>query len=156
MKVRPATESDFHALKNLFQLENAFSASLEPEHVIPTTDVFREEEIKKLIDAEATLLIVGEKSGAVTGLLLCHHEKVEAKRWLPEQNRLYIEQVFVGPDFRRQGVASALIDHAAQWGKSRGSTAIYLDVWASNTAARALYKKLGLEEKQVFMKLGLD
>ena len=48
----------------------------------------------------------------------------------------------VAPDYRRQGVAHALLAALLE----SFSGAIYLEVRASNTAARSLYKSLGFEE----------
>ena len=54
--------------------------------------------------------------------------------------------VAVHPDFRRQGVARALILALIGELKKRGSRCLTLEVRASNEAAIALYKKHGFEE----------
>ena len=54
--------------------------------------------------------------------------------------------IAVHPDFRRQGVARALILALIGELKKRGSRCLTLEVRASNEAAIALYKKHGFEE----------
>ena len=51
--------------------------------------------------------------------------------------------IAVHPDFRRQGVARALIPALVEELKKRGSRCLTLEVRASNAPARALYEKLG-------------
>ncbi len=51
--------------------------------------------------------------------------------------------VAVHPDFRRQGVAQALILALTEELKKRGSHCLTLEVRASNDPARALYESLG-------------
>ena len=51
--------------------------------------------------------------------------------------------VAVHPDFRRQGVARALILALTEELKNRGSHCLTLEVRASNDPARALYESLG-------------
>lgn len=54
--------------------------------------------------------------------------------------------VAVHPDFRRQGVAKALILALVDALKERGSHWLMLEVRQSNAPARALYAKLGFAE----------
>ena len=54
-----------------------------------------------------------------------------------------IMNVAVHPDYRRQGIAEALINNLVNDLKTRGSHALMLEVRASNDPAIALYEKLG-------------
>ncbi len=54
--------------------------------------------------------------------------------------------VAVHPDFRRQGIAEALVNTLVEQLKEMGSHCLTLEVRASNTPAIALYEKLGFSE----------
>lgn len=54
--------------------------------------------------------------------------------------------VAVHPDFRRQGIAEALITGLVEHLKTIGSRCLTLEVRASNAPAIALYEKLGFSE----------
>ena len=54
--------------------------------------------------------------------------------------------VAVHPDFRRQGIAEALVNGLVDQLKAMGSHCLTLEVRASNAPAIALYEKLGFSE----------
>lgn len=56
-----------------------------------------------------------------------------------------ITNVATHPDFRRRGLASALLEALKKEASERGIESIFLEVRRSNTAARELYQKQGFE-----------
>lgn len=57
---------------------------------------------------------------------------------------LYIHQISVEPEFRGQGVGSALIETVQSAGKELGITILALDTWSFNETARSFFGKLEL------------
>lgn len=57
----------------------------------------------------------------------------------------YMQDVYVAPDFRKQGIARALIGELARFGMEAKWARIYWLTEASNEAAQALYKDLGMK-----------
>lgn len=55
--------------------------------------------------------------------------------------------MLVAPGHRRRGVGDALLDACVAWGRDAGASELVLHVFPHNTAAAALYRKHGFEER---------
>ena len=86
----------------------------------------------------ADLLVARAEEGAGPGLaaFLC--------AWIVA-GELHINNIAVHPAYRRRGVASQLLEEILGRAKARGATAGYLEVRASNEAAKALYHRYGFK-----------
>ena len=56
-----------------------------------------------------------------------------------------IASLCVAPDCQRQGLGAYLLHTLLQTAKKRGAASVFLEVRASNTAARHLYEKTGFQ-----------
>ncbi|MGI5523751.1 GNAT family N-acetyltransferase [Micromonospora sp. CA-259024] len=83
--------------------------------------------------ADGTLVAIGR--GTVTG----------QGRWLG------LSLIEVLPEARRQGLARAVIAALAGWGVSAGATHAFLQVEQRNTAAVALYRRLGFTTHHTYL-----
>jgi ribosomal protein S18 acetylase RimI-like enzyme len=63
---------------------------------------------------------------------------------------LYITDLYVKPEFRRQGVATALIERVRGWGWVNGVNRFSL-VLPTNSAAHGLYAKIGFKPIQTML-----
>ncbi|MFX1516674.1 MAG: GNAT family N-acetyltransferase [Promethearchaeota archaeon] len=62
---------------------------------------------------------------------------------LDPQGSMYVAELFVHPEYRRQQIGFSLLKKAILLGKNSGATSIWLHVEKENTKALALYRKLG-------------
>lgn len=63
----------------------------------------------------------------------------------------YVLLLFVEPQHRRRGLATALLQHGHQWAQQRGDRQIALQVLSRNEPALQLYQKLGYTPDSVLM-----
>lgn len=57
----------------------------------------------------------------------------------------YMQDVYVDPAFRQQGIARALVGAVAEAGRAQGWSRLYWLADADNAAAQALYKNMGIK-----------
>ncbi|MBD2234117.1 GNAT family N-acetyltransferase [Phormidium tenue FACHB-1052] len=64
----------------------------------------------------------------------------------------YVLMLYVAPEHRRQGIATALLAVAHRWAQQQGHRQISLQVFSDNPAAQALYQSLGYYPEAVLLK----
>ena len=64
--------------------------------------------------------------------------------------------LFVAPSARRQGIARALMNAASEWATAQGAARLDLETARDNYPGQALYRDLGYELDEVFLKFSLD
>ena len=106
----------------------------------------RDEEVtsetwSRLIDPESKVCgLVAEQDGALVGLVhYILHPTTGAVR-----DACYMQDVFVAPEVRRQGIAKKLVEHLSAIGKKEKWARMYWLAEAENENAQALYKSLGV------------
>ena len=89
-----------------------------------------------ITDNPASRCWVAESEGRTVGVIVA---------WLLV-DELHVATIATHPDFRRQGIAQALLSHALKLAVKEGAVSSFLEVRAGNLAAQALYRKFGYEE----------
>ena len=84
-------------------------------------------------------LDIGEVVGFASGTALMHPDKPTA---------FFIQEVGVAEAFRRQGIATRLIERIIDLARDRGCEEIWLATEGNNAPARGLYRKLGSDETE--------
>ena len=64
--------------------------------------------------------------------------------------------LFVVEAARRQGIARALMNAASDWARAQGAARLDLETARDNYRGQALYRDLGYELDEVFLKFSLD
>lgn len=122
-------EREFFAWYSLLA-EYAASAgiTLSDEHVM---------RVFTALQAPGAFALVAQEDGAVVGLV--HVRRFE--RLVTERSGFEIEDLFVAQDARRQGVATALVEHARTRAEQDGPTTLRWTAQQDDPAAKALQEK---------------
>jgi ribosomal protein S18 acetylase RimI-like enzyme len=95
-----------------------------------------------LIDAgEAVVLLGGDGPDGIVVL------RFRPALWT-ETLDAYLEELYVAPELRGQGLGQALLEAALELARSRGAGYINLETSVDDRAARSLYEKLGFTNRE--------
>ncbi len=67
-----------------------------------------------------------------------------------------LNDLFVAPSHRRQGIAQRLMQRAADYGRETGAIRLALSTEITNSAAQSLYQSLGYQEDTAFKHFALS
>ena len=98
--------------------------------------------LKKVIESEATHLLMAKENGEVCGMLTL------AVFRTPTGVRALIEDVVVRTDARGKGVGSALVKAVLELAKSHHATTVDLTSRPGREAANRLYQKIGFQNRE--------
>ena len=109
---------------------------------------------RRLLGSDSFIALVALKDGAVIGGLAAY----ELQKFEQPRSEIYIYDLAVAEAHRRQGIATALIEHLKRIGVQRGAHAIFVqaDTGEEDQAAIALYGKLGSREDVLHFDITLD
>ena len=121
---RPSDAAGILALERLFPGDRMSAAS-----------------VRRFLRIESADVIVADRQGTLVGALV-----VLVRR---DSRRARLYSVVVAPSARGQGLGARLVVRAERCARDRGCTGMQLEVRQDNAAARALYRHLGYDERQV-------
>ena len=136
--VRRLTQGEaplFHQLNDLFGA--AFGDADTYQAARPTTAY-----LEGLLEKEHIIPLVALAHGGIIGGLVAY----ELDKFEQDRREIYIYDLAVHEEYRRQGVATALIRHLRQIASQRRAWVIYVQADYGDEAAIALYTKLGHRE----------
>lgn len=133
MIIRPIAATDKAAWQDLFEQYLAFYETARPQEVIDTV-------FMRMLSGEVGEFrgLVAETDGVLTGFT---HFLAHRKMWDIEK-AIYLQDLFVAPSARGQGVARALIEQVYAIGDAEGTPKVYWLTQESNLTAQSLYNRL--------------
>ncbi|MDQ6646563.1 MAG: GNAT family N-acetyltransferase [Pseudomonadota bacterium] len=145
-QIRPASLLDLHALTALFDGYRQFYG--QPPDLARAGDFLAE----RIGREQSLILIAQNESGEALGFTQLYpaFSSVRMVRtWL-------LNDLFVAPPARRQGVAASLLREAAELARARGAASLSLSTALDNVAAQALYESLGWVRDRQFCEYALS
>lgn len=110
-----------------------------------------EEFVRTRLTAGDSVFFVAEVDGELVGFTQCYPGLSTVSLstvWL-------LNDLFVLPDFRKHGIADALMDEAERAARKAGATRIWLRTAHTNEPAQALYEKRGWVYDETFKRYDL-
>jgi len=111
-----------------------------------------EQALRRLLDFPGARFVLARRSGEYCGFASIHWGFSTTKG----QPILRVQDLFVLPEHRHQGIAQALLRHAVELARAGSANRLQLETGTHNVAARSLYESLGFEwfpQKEIYMLL---
>lgn len=98
---------------------------------------------KKNLASDNSYAFLAEIDSKPIGYLLCMVNSREENEFQYEKRVLYIDQISIENEFRKQGIGKKLMDKAFELAKELHISEIQLDHWVKNEEASNFFKQLG-------------
>jgi ribosomal protein S18 acetylase RimI-like enzyme len=123
-------------LRALSESPDAFGSTLKAEQERP--DDAWKARLSAAATSEDDYPLIAEQGGETVGL-------VWAKVAAADRSAIDIFQMWVAPEFRRQGIGAELLGAAISWARARGARCVQLSVTCGDTSAVKLYSSHGFK-----------
>ncbi len=145
--VRTASQADREAVLDLWLELIEYHRSIDPDY--PKALGIREavaEEIRRGIGARDCTVVVAERDGALQGFVFAEIEPSTGEV-AGEPGPCWIHELFVVPEERRRGIASALLDEADRFFGERAQGRVVVRVESGNRDGMRFWRRRGFVER---------
>ncbi len=146
-QLQPSDLRLMHAMLTMFG--EAFDETATYGEKRPSDDYLR-----RLLAGDSFIALAAVKDDAVVGGIAAY----ELRKFEQQRSEIYIYDLAVAASYRRQGIATALIEKLKQIAVERGAYVIFVqaDTGVEDEPAIALYTKLGTREQVLHFDIRVD
>ena len=152
-EVRLARENELERVNELRMQVNALHVAGKPEVFKPGFPEKLRNYIYAIHKDPEQFIAVAVKDGTICGFAVLHHINRPENPFMKERDFLDIDEFCVDEAFRRQGIASEMIDFIREFAKEKGFHRIELNMWEFNQDALAFYEAAGFQTFRRYMEM---
>lgn len=151
--VRLATMDDADVIARQTATVQQLHADALPDVFKPPSDeLFPPAKLAALVHDPSSIVAVAELDGKIVGHIYgAVVSRAESAFHVPGSH-LYIHQIGVDEEGRRQGVGTALVAFVMDTARAMGVTAVHVDHWAFNTRAARFFEACGFRPMKIVMR----
>ena len=150
--VRRAEKKDIERLLKLLVQVDMVHHNGRPDLFRGPATKYNEEQLEMIVaDDKTPVFVCVTEDDYVLGHAFCIHRQVINDSVLTDVKTLYIDDICVDDEYRRQGVGKMLYDHVIEFAQNKGYYNVTLNVWACNQGAMDFYQSLGMKSQKVGM-----
>ena len=155
MTIRLAESRDIPGMINLLHQVGQVHHQIRPDIFRPGALKYTTAQLEELLRDESKPIFVCDEDGFVAGYCFCVLKTFRDHETFTDRTEFYIDDLCVDENRRKQGIATALFDHAVEFAKQRRYDAVTLNVWCGNDGAMKFYEKAGLKPRNILMEMKL-
>lgn len=131
-------------------------------HIEKRPDVFKiksHEEIKsnleEMIQDESNFILIAEDKQVAVGVIICKVREINDHTNLKNTKILWINEICVKQEYRRNGIGRSLIEKAKEIAKENNCLRLELNCWELNEEAMKFYENQGLTTQRRVMEINI-
>jgi ribosomal protein S18 acetylase RimI-like enzyme len=154
LKIRPFRRSDLEQLTNLWkELMSDPSATIRSVLITDENVLRWQRYVMKVHEEDENQILIAELDGKLVGYTL--FQKQSEYPLTTSANWASINDLYVHPSYRREGIGTKIMKQALKHLKTKGITYVRINVNVENQAAINLYRKFGFKDHSLGMQLTL-
>ncbi len=156
MVIRSAAKQDIPRILDLLRQVGQVHHEIRPDIFPAGTLKYDAAALEALLCDASRPVFLAEIDGQVAGYCFCVHKVIENTAMSVGRQELYIDDLCIDSNFRRQGIAKALYSHALTYAKASGCSTVTLNVWCGNEVAMHFYAQMGMKPRNIMMEIPLE
>ena len=142
--IRNAKKTDIPALFTLLQQVLTVHADKRPDVFKAGSTKYTVKELEELLNNPRTpVFVFVDEKDCVQGYAFCQYVSIENNNILQSTSYLYLDDLCVDENHRKQGIGKALLSHVIEQAKQNGCSSLRLNVWSLNESAMRFYEQSG-------------
>ena len=151
--IRRAVQRDIPGLMQLLLQVDMVHHNARPDLFKGPATKYSETELSESLrdDDRPVFVYTDAADEKVLGHAFCVMQEHIGERVPTDIRTLYIDDICVDENARRQGIATALYETVTEYARQCGCYNVTLNVWVGNPDAQAFYEKCGMKPQKIGM-----
>lgn len=148
---RKAVETDYEIIHGLMEADLRFHRQNRPDYFKEGVEAYTMSEFQELLALPSSIAWVAERETQPVGLCFGKIGPSKEGALFSQRRVALIEDLFVTPECRGMGIATALLERVREQAVAEGAQSLELCVWGFNEGARRLYQRFGMDVQYIRM-----
>lgn len=156
MEIRFAQAKDVTGILALLRQVGSVHHEGRPDIFRAGAQKYGASQILAMLENNATPIFVAVNGEELLGYGFCQFKKYELDPVIADHSELYIDDLCVDENHRKEGIGRAIYEEILRYAKMRRCYNVTLNVWTCNPGALKFYESLGLKPQKVGMEYLLE
>lgn len=143
--IRRAEAGDYEQVRHLEELEFEVHRRARPDYFKAQEEGYTRREFEEQLSLPCPVAWLAVQDGRVAGLCFGKIADTPGNQVCKSRRVAFVEDLVTLPEYRGQGIATALLARVREQAAEEGAKALELCVWNFNQGALQLYERLGMQ-----------
>ena len=155
MDIRQANKNDITQMVPLLDEVSKLHFEKRPDMFKIKTHEEIKSNLEEMIQDESNIILLAEDKQIVVGVIICEIKEKINRTDLKDSKVLWINEICVKQEYRRNGIGRSLIEKAKEIAKANNCLRLELNCWELNGEAMKFYENQGLTTQRRVMEINI-